>query len=165
MLSKINKALSTVAISSIAMLFIVLLAGCSNITDPNESDYVGVWACYKSKAGDAEARPDSIDQVTNFLVLEKNGNAEMAIMPFSSKPATIECKWVATHKDKSRHEEAGVILIGEDFENPYSFFYYPGESFLAEERLIDGNLKIDYGYRTEYLEKISNDPNYQPWMK
>lgn len=41
MLSKINKALSTVAISSIAMLFIVLLAGCSNITDPNESDYVG----------------------------------------------------------------------------------------------------------------------------
>lgn len=165
MLIKMNKALLTATISSIAMLFIALLTGCSNITDPHESDYVGVWACYESKAGDVEVRPDSMDQVTNFLVLEKNGNAEIAIMPFSNNPATLECKWVATHEDRSRHEEAGIILIGEDFENPYSFFYYPGESFLAEERLIDGDLKIDYGYRIEYLEKISNDPNYQPWMQ
>lgn len=144
------------------------LSMCSHYADthPDRSEYVGVWACYEMKTDEAEVRAKKLDEVQIFLVLRQSGEAETIVCIDKDNPFIIESKWVTTSEDKRYGTDEGIELIGGDYDlsNPYSFFYYPGKTELIDESLIDGGLSIDYGYRKEYYEKISNDPNYQPWI-
>lgn len=154
-------------LAAVVVCVLILVSGCEftqQVFGPRHSEYEGVWACYKMKTDETEFEPKDIDDVVTFLALKEDGRAEMIIRLPGDDPSIIDCRWDVTFNDREKGEEAGIILIGEDFVNPYSYVYYPGETALAEERLIDGDLRIDYGYREEYLEKISDNFDFQPWM-
>ncbi len=163
---KTKNILEALTVFIAIVLSCVLISGCSH-QDPKSDEYVGVWACYKATANTVEGELNfkSIDDVWGFLTLRENGDAEIVVRIIENEqPSIIECKWITTHEDRRTGEEAGVLLLGDDFENPYTYFHTTSSPNLINERLIDGNLVIDYGHRKEYLEKISNDPDYQPWI-
>lgn len=169
MLPKLRLCFKTCCIVVIA-IFILLTAGGCIFADPgrypSRDDYVGVWACYSQVTDEpkSEYSPETLDEVRTFLVLEQNGEAQIILRLSRNEVSSIDCKWVATHEDKERRQEEGIVLVGDDFDNPYSYIYYPEKSSLIDECLIDGFLSIDYGYRRDYFEKISSDQNYQPWL-
>ena len=142
------------------------LSMCSHYEDshPSRSEYVGVWACYEAKTDEAEVHAKNLDEVNSFLVLDQNGNAKTVICIISKdEPFIVESRWITTSEDRRAGTDEGIELIGDDFSNRYSFFYYPDKTELIDESLINGGLTIDYGYRKEYYEKISNDPDCRPW--
>lgn len=149
------------------ILALVLMSGCSfirNALGPSYSDYIGVWACYAQQSDDGEFKPESIAEVLSFLVLSSNGRAEIVVRLPGEEPRVVDCAWDVVFRDRDQGDDAGVVLVGEDFAGSCDYIYYPDETFLADESLIDGILCIDYGYRRDYFEKVSDDPDYQPWL-
>lgn len=150
------------------------LTGCSlmklheEMSGPDRNGYVGVWACYKinqQTEGEKNAvwEPESLSKADRFITLMNNGDARI-VMKMPGSVYTIDCKWTTTHKDKRTGEETGIVLLGDDFENPFEYYYLNNtEGNLISEVLVPGGLCIDYGYRKEYYEKVSDNPDYQPW--
>lgn len=148
--------------------------GCSMVdwhekkSGPDRNGYVGVWACYKVKVQSEGEKstvwePESLGEADRFMTLKSNGNAQI-VMKMRGSVHTIDCKWTTTSKDKRTGEEAGIVLLGDDFENPFEYFYLDNtEGNLISEALVPGGLCIDFGYREEYYEKVSDNPDYQPW--
>ena len=168
---RISKALGIVVLTVFVLAVLggyalFALSMCSHYKDshPSRSEYVGVWACYKTKANETEIYAKNLDEVNSFLVLGQDGNAETVICIISKNdPFITESKWITTSEDRRAGTDEGIELIGDNYSNRYSFFYYPDRTELIDESLINGGLTIDYGYREEYYEKISNDPDYRPW--
>lgn len=169
---KIYTILAGIGITIFVLLY---LGGCAAFctgmmyqTDreagPDKEEYVGVWACYRSEAGDAEDGPDSLDDVRQFIRLKGKGEAQQVICSEYSFN-TIDCNWIKRNGDSKTNEKPGVVLIGDDFENPYSYLYWKApDNSLVDEPLMEGSLYINFGHRKDYFEKISNDPDYQPWV-
>lgn len=177
MASAENRKPRTFGIIAIALLILVWLGGCTwflkgmgeaseRAWGPERSEYVGVWASYLASANDHELNTASIEDAVSFICLADTGEAELVVKSSASAPSVINCRWVVTHRDKSEGTKTGIQVIGteEAFQNSYQYFEDP-DTKLIDESLIDGKLVIDYGYRKEYFEKISNDAKYQPWLE
>lgn len=148
------------------VLFGTSMCSYQEETNPGSNEYVGVWAAYEVKADNKEYYADSIDDVHEFLVLHQNGSAQDVVSIANDEPFVVECSWIRTTRDKKEGTNAGILLLGDSFENPYQYFLSPekGESYLIDAPIIGGFLCIDYGDRKVYMEKISDDPDDKPWL-
>lgn len=141
-------------------------------TNPEKSEYVGVWACCRVTADQGEINFENIEEAQSFLQLFENGEAKEIVVFSNGTMNTQDGQWVRTEKNIKEGTDAGIIIRGDtddnrSFNNPYKFVTgNPNLKVrLVDAPLIDGHLVIIYENHTDFLEKISNDPNYQPWLK
>lgn len=135
--------------------------------DPNPSEYVGVWALYKSNVDGKDVLTfDDVKDSSEYICLYENGEADYVIS-LGDKADAIDCKWSGKTSGKEYGDDAGVILANSDFRNPFKFISYSSDQkpSFVKEPLAGGYLVIDYGSRVVNFEKVSNNPDDKPWLQ
>lgn len=139
-------------------------------TNPTADEYVGIWRAYKAESGDTTVQ--MVDQDPSlpdeYLILDKGERAMILVGEAEYGYSTMEGRWAVTRNSRSEGTEAGVVVSGEGqsgaFRNPYQYKVGNGDTtYFVEAPLIEGHLIIDYGNRSVYLEKVSNEVPSEVW--
>ena len=167
--ANLNKHTSSIkaliAIILIALL-IVPLAACEKPGRPSatNADYVGIWICYQSRVQKDRSEYELGKGINMYLVIMKDGTAYEVVTTDGADPIGMEYRWERTREDKQARTDSGIILFNDQYENPFVYYDAGEKPHFIDERLVKGNLSIDYGYRSDYYEKVSNDPQDTEWL-
>ena len=166
-------------LSSQNKVFIAIIVICLGIflwffidtaQQPNALDteeYVGIWGNYLIETDQETYEIDSYDEIgSTFIRIEENGDAELILNAGDSDFTSLQCYWEKAPGNEVGDADTGIIITDEIYNSPSFFHYYIPEgndSGLLNKQLSDGRLAVTYGTRTLHYEKISNDPQDEPW--
>ena len=160
------KAATTI---SLVLALAVSLTACEKPGRPSATndDFVGIWLCYESKTNEGTASHELGKGFNQCIAIQGDGTATVIITTDGTDPVSMECKWHRTIEDKQTGEDSGIVLVDDQYTNPFTYYEADEKRMkphFVDERLVRGNLVIDYGYRKDYFEKVSNDPNDTKWL-
>lgn len=163
------RVLRAASVFLLVAVLAVSLAACEKKGRPSATreDFVGIWACFKSKVDNQEEFRKKGEGLNQFLIIMKDGTAWEAVTTDGANPVGMEYQWHMTLEDKRTGEDSGIVLVNDQYTNPYTYYEADAqrmEPHFVDKRLVRGNLAIDYGHRVDYYEKVSDDPYDPAWV-
>ncbi len=149
-----------------ALTLVFSLSACERPGRPSATtdDYVGIWACYSSRVNKDYTYYELGKGINQYLVIYKDGRAYEVVTNDGANAIARESQWYKTQADKRTGEDHGIVLVGDQYENPYVYYDAGEDTHFVGERLVKGNFSLHYGDTSYYFEKLSNDPDDSKWL-
>ena len=163
-----SRTARVVAAALLAAALALLLTACSRPSRPHASnaDYVGIWICIDYHDDKGTTAVELGKGYNQYIFIHKDGTAQLATTDQLSA-IVRDCEWYRTQEDDVLKTDYGIMLDDHGLLFPFTYFRSSDEYMeprLTEERLTEGDLAADYGYRTDYFQKVSNDPDDPDWI-